>query len=129
MYRLELRGLAGRCHDGNDESVDVNLVDGLNYQGETFSEYMDDGMKQLVSGGHMIFQVDDDKLYVTVDYDVENKLSDDQLHDLIEYTQGQLSDGIGEGFEQTPCMEFGNGLEVHISPWFYGQVLKAEYYE
>ncbi len=44
----------------------------------------------------------------------------DELEILPDYTQGQWSDGIGEGFEQSPCAE-ENGEEIFVSPWFRGQ--------
>jgi hypothetical protein len=52
------------------------------------------------------------------------KLSDDELTELSKYTQGQWSDGIGEGFEQYPCCQ-SEGSDVYISPWIPGQKLEV----
>lgn len=49
-------------------------------------------------------------------------LTNGEMDILIDYTQGQLSDGIGEGFEQTPCAVI-NGEEIYLSPWYRGQIL------
>tara|TARA_R100000951_G_scaffold116467_1_gene128432 strand:+ start:635 stop:1027 length:393 start_codon:yes stop_codon:yes gene_type:complete len=128
-YRLELKGLAGSCNDQNGNDVDLQLVDGLVYQGDVFSEYLDDDLKKLVIGGTMEFEIENNQLYTIVNYEVDEILSEEDLQELIEFTQGQLSDGIGKVFEQFPCIEFGNELEVYLSPWFHGQKLKANYYD
>lgn len=47
----------------------------------------------------------------------------------MEYTQGQWSDGIGEGFEQSPVPVGPGGGEYYISPWHRGQVLTHRYLE
>lgn len=62
------------------------------------------------------------KLYVRVEYTSEKELNEDELEVLKKYTQGQMSDGIGEGFEQFPCMYDGEE-EIFLSPWFRGQIL------
>ena len=48
-------------------------------------------------------------------------MDQDELESLAEYTQGQWSDGIGEGLEQYPCYTSNNGEEAYISPWFSWQ--------
>lgn len=47
------------------------------------------------------------------------------LEELKDYTQGQWSDGIGEGFEQFSYKEI-DGEEIYISPWYHGQKIFAE---
>lgn len=90
---------------------------------DCFSEYMDD-LRDEVTGGYMDFFMEDGELMVKVIYDSTRELTADELHDLIEYTQGQMSDGIGEGFEQFPFIEDDEG-EYYVSPWFGGQKLEA----
>lgn len=61
----------------------------------------------------------------TLEYELTQPLTQEQLQELAEYTQGQWSDGIGKGFEQFPCKEI-NGEEIYISPWSGGQKLYVE---
>jgi len=52
-------------------------------------------------------------------------LNDEEVEILKNYTQGQLSDGIGEGFEQFPVM-YDNDKEIFLSPWFRCQEVTQE---
>lgn len=102
-----------------------------------------------VCNGHMLFRYEDDKLWTITTYDSPVELTEEEIKILADYTQGQWSDGIGEGFEQYPCMidenyagngdcvcgECGDGDichdnedsgEVYISPWHQGQILTTE---
>ena len=56
-------------------------------------------------------------------------LIEKDLQELVKYTQGQWSDGIGEGFEQNPCYYDSEDNEVFISPWFYGQQVTVQQIE
>ena len=68
---------------------------------DCFSDYMDD-LRDVVSGGYMEFTYENDELMVVVCYDSNRKLTKKEKNYLISYTSNQLSDGIGEGFEETP---------------------------
>ena len=70
----------------------------------------------------MNFKFEKGKLFTYTKYTSDRELTQDELDDLLDYTTGQWSDGIGEGFEQTPCMYVDNDEEAYISPWFWGQV-------
>lgn len=97
-----------------------------------FVEYMSDGLRESlgVSGeAYMSFLVTpSNRLLVKVDYEVNRKLTAQEEEQLVEYTQGQWSDGIGESFEQHPVLgDYRDG--VAISPWFRGQRVSVAYGE
>src|SRR5438045_3896697 len=104
----------------------ITGLEGKRYDGltwyEVFSDYFggDDDFPG-VSGGQMRLEwsEDDQTLYVITEYESTRRLSKDEEERLIDYTSGQLSDGIGENFESE---------EDHPSPWHPGQVLHLEYH-
>ncbi len=127
MYKITLKGPAGKTN-----ASDLSKLNGIDCQ-ECFSEYFypeDNDLKSLiekgVTSGYMEFEYDvnDGKLYVVVNYKSKEKLDDNETKALIEYTQGQMSDGIGENFEQEPVM-YEDDEEIFISPWFRGQKLEV----
>jgi len=67
-----------------------------------FVEYMDNN--QNFVKGTLSFEYDflEEKLYSIVTYKYLKDLKYLEVEDLVEYTIGQLYDGIGEGFEQFP---------------------------
>jgi hypothetical protein len=119
MYKIRIEGKA------TTETKDLKSCDGIDCQ-DNFSEYMnnDESCNEAISGGYMEFELIDGVLTTVTEYDSTRKLTDDELHDVGEYTQGQWSDGIGEGFEQFECGEDKWGEEIYISAWCPGQVLK-----
>lgn len=126
MYSIEVKGLISSVDyfdpslDKDIELKDLSVVDGISCH-ECFSEYLDsDEIGDItpdISGGYMEFKVIDNKLYVIVEYNSKSELNEDELHDLKEYTLGQMSDGIGEGFEQQPCSTTDEGYDIYISPY------------
>jgi hypothetical protein len=131
MNKITLKGLAGAASCGDDELKNeyLYILDGIECQ-EEFSEYFDDDeslMNKGVTNGYMRFEFNenDKRLYVIVEYDSQEELTENELDILIDYTQGELSDGIGEVFEQTPCADDDNDNEIYVSPWYYGQELTA----
>lgn len=96
----------------------INSYDGVSDH-DDFSNYYDESG---LESGYMRLKVIDNVLYTVVDYVVEDDFSDEQIPNLIDYTSGQLSDGIGEGFEQMPCT-YITGEEAYASPWFMEQEL------
>ena len=102
---------------------DLKKLDGVDC-GDCFTDYMDVrrvSARNDLSGGYMHFEYKDGKLWTITEYEAKRVLNDQELEELQGYTQGQWSDGIGEGFEQHPC----NSDEDYISPWFHGQELKT----
>lgn len=114
------------------------------YSHENFSEYFDKDFtfKDDIKNGYMNFQYLDGKLYTVTTYHSKRKLTDIELDILENYTVGQWSDGIGEGFEQESCYtadkpfnkydplyddyknqkDADKDLDVYISPWFANQI-------
>jgi hypothetical protein len=119
MYKITIKGEAFTEHQNLEE------LDGIDCQDE-FSEYFGDDEQLLidkgVNSGYLSFEYSDGKLWSVTTYDSPVELTQDELDIIGDYTQGQWSDGIGESFEQFPCMEDDNG-EVYVSPWHTGQVL------
>lgn len=101
------------------------MGDGIDCQDE-FSEYFGNEEQSLidkgVENGYLQFEYSEGKLWSVTIYDSPVELTQEEMDVLGEYTQGQWSDGIGEGFEQEPCME-DDDKEVYISPWHKGQIL------
>lgn len=122
MYKIKLKGLAGQTN-----AQDLSILNGIDCQDE-FSEYFDEDFlsDKGVESGYMHFEYNptENELYTIVEYSSEEELNEEEMNKLIAYTQGQLSDGIGEGFEQFSCIE-EDDEEIFISPWFYGQILTA----
>lgn len=119
MGKIIIKGLARTEYDN------LSKLDGINCQ-ENFVEYADRNLKNKLEYGYMEFEYNEEenKLYVVVKYNTKEQLTSEECEELIEYTKGQLSDGIGEGFEQEPCYYDDEDNEVYISPWYYGQKLK-----
>lgn len=102
--------------------------DGLDCQ-ENFSEYFNDveinKLVGIVTGGYMRFEFDEKEsiLFVITEYQTLRKLTPKEERELISYTQGQWSDGIGEGFEQR---DFDEDM-YNPSPWYPGQKITLTY--
>jgi len=115
--------------------TDANIYDCNGISDDTeFMDYfwsndpeIEDSISRIVSGGLMSFAVKNNTLWTYTDYEVTEKLNSSEMKALQDYTQGQWSDGIGEGFEQQPCGSDKYGDEIYISPWHRGQVLSFEY--
>lgn len=121
MYKIKIKGEA-KFHGVVQKHL--NQLDGVDCQDE-FSEYFDgdESYADDVTNGYLHFEVEGKKLYSITEYNSTRELTQDELNQLGDYTQGQWSDGIGEGFEQYPCMEI-DGEEVFISAWSGGQTLE-----
>lgn len=125
MYKITVKGQARTSYPHLRELNGIECED-------NFAEYFDDDFtfKDDVTNGYLHFSFENDKLYSVTTYDSTRELTPEELSILQDYTEGQWSDGIGEGFEQFPCKhvdeyedEDGDETdEVYISPWFYGQV-------
>jgi len=66
--------------------------------------------------GYTKFEFKDNSLWAVCTYEVKEKLTEKELKELANYTQGQWSDGIGENFEQWPCAYTHNN-DIYVSPW------------
>lgn len=123
MGKVVVKALAGSSYLGDDKLVDRSKLDGIDCQ-DGFVEYMDQPLKSKLSGGYMDFRFENGELWTYTTYSSKAELTESELKELIDYTQGQWSDGIGEGFEQFPCYDI-DGEDVYLSPWYPGQKAEA----
>jgi hypothetical protein len=129
MYKITIKG------EASTDYANLAALDGIDCQ-EEFTEffsgkYKDNENEQAlidkgVCNGYMNFEYKNGKLWTVTTYDSPVQLTEDELNILADYTQGQWSDGIGEGFEQEPCMCDDDDEDVYISPWSRGQKLITE---
>lgn len=93
-----------------------------------FWDYLPHNLKNIVSEGYMDFrwgtlpEDDEEQLLVYTVYKSPKRLNDAEMLELVQETQGQWSDGIGESFEQTPVYD-SDGIEAYISAYHRGQVI------
>ena len=115
MYKITVKGEAQTDYENLKE------LDGVDCQ-DNFAEYFDSDATyaDAIKAGYMDFRFENGKLFTYTDYTSERELTPSELEDLKDYTCGQWSDGIGEGFEQYPC-KYDDDEEVYVSPWFFGQ--------
>ena len=125
MGKVIIKALAGDSYVGEEDIIDRSKLDGIDCQDE-FVEYMHEDFKHKLSSGYMDFRFQEDKLWTYTVYSTKEVLTEAELKRLGEYTQGQWSDGIGEGFEQFPCDHEPDGAEVYLSPWYHGQKLEIK---
>ena len=123
MYRIVIKGKSGSY---SPENVSLNELDGIDCQ-DDFTDYIhNDKFKSKLSSGYMWFKVENGMLWTITSYDSTEELTEEELVELGDYTQGQWSDGIGEGFEQQECGYTDDNKEIYISPWYGGQKLEIE---
>ena len=119
MYKIRITG------EAKTDTADLGACDGIDCQ-DCFTDYIDDNFDGAISGGYMHFEIIDGVLTTVTEYESTRELTKTEVKELEEYTQGQWSDGIGEGFEQQECGYDKNDDDIFISPWFHGQVLATE---
>lgn len=108
----------------NLTDAELQRCHGIDIQ-DDFVEYMDEPLKSKLESGYTEFVYENGKLYSVCTYEVLEPLTEEEIKEVAEYTQGQWSDGIGEGFEQEPYV-YIDDEELYISPWFYEQKLTTE---
>ena len=122
-YKITVKGKSGGVYvDGSEDGDFRHLIDGIDCQ-DNFAEYSD--LSDILEYGYMRFEFKDNELWTITEYLANRELTETELKDLAGETQGQWSDGIGEGFEQFPCT-YHNNKEVYVSPWAYGQELEVK---
>jgi hypothetical protein len=124
MKQIIFKAKAGEAYigDGIDlEPYQYEQLSGVDCQ-DNFAEYSN--LHSKLGSGYMRFQWEDGQLNVYTEYDVVSELTHGEIELLKEETQGQWSDGIGEGFEQYPCA-YIDEQEVYLSPWFMGQIIET----
>lgn len=118
MYKVIVTG------DAQTDYPLLHELDGIDCQ-DSFSEYMDstENCGGAITGGYLQFEYNSEtnKLMSVTTYESSRELTEEELLTVEDYTSGQWSDGIGEGFEQQPCL----GDDVYVSPWYYGQEIST----
>jgi len=112
---IQIKGLCGEVSHQDY----LEEYHGLDCQ-DNFADYSN---ISKIKSGYLRFSYEEGELYSIVDIELSSELTEKESSDLIDEVSGQLSDGIGEGFEQVPQLEI-NGEEAYISPWYSGQKLK-----
>lgn len=128
MGNITVKGKSGQAYaynSNNDTETslvgnDLSRLDGIESQ-DNFVDYSN--FSDKLEYGYMSFSFEDGVLYTITEYKTTEAFTEEELHELGEETQGQWSDGIGEGFEQFACDYLEDGSEIFLSPWFYGQEL------
>ncbi|MEY4572908.1 MAG: hypothetical protein RLZ10_2165 [Bacteroidota bacterium] len=121
MKQIIIYGKSGDYNAVASECDDIECPD-------DFVEYIDNEvLRKKLYSGYMTFENRQGVLYTITTYDVKEGqiLTEKEIEELKDYTQGQWSDGIGEGFEQFSYKEI-DGEEIYISPWYHGQKIFAE---
>lgn len=120
-YEITVKGDAHTNYPHKQECHGIDCQD-------NFAEYFDDELQHLakdIKRGYLSFEYQDGVLYAVTKYISTRPLDNDEMFMLLEYTIGQWSDGIGEGFEQQPLF-YGRvdekDVEVYISPWHQEQI-------
>ncbi len=93
-------------------------LDGLSSD-EKFSDYLIDEIDPLlvnlpVSGGclTLLFDAASSQLFALISYGTQRRLVSEEVKTLVQYTLGQLSDGIGENFVQDHIVPQGVFLDL-----------------
>ena len=115
-YKIIIKGTASTHNLLED-------CDGISCHDE-FVEYIDNDYDGALKSGYLHFEVEGSDLMSITEYSSDRELTQDELEELASYTQGQWSDGIGEGFEQFPQGEDSDGAEIYISAWHPSQSLE-----
>lgn len=123
--KIIIKAKSGNGYKDEQELTKSELIifDGVKCK-DKFSEYFHDKiLEENVTGGYMDFRFENGCLHTYTEYDTSKHLTQKELEILGDYTQGQWSDGIGEGFEQFPCI-FKNGNGYYISAWYPNQKIE-----
>jgi hypothetical protein len=131
--KIKIYGISGPCtyEDGGNAKklycVGIKADDGL----DEFVQWMHDKpLQSKLVDGWMHFESIEERLHTVTVYQVKDgeQLTENEIEELKRYTQGQWSDGIGEGFEQNAITNI-DGDEVYLSPWYHGQKVQHKILE
>lgn len=91
--------ICGDIEESEEEYPDLESLDGIRCN-DDFVGYIDDkNLKKHLVHGYMSFRYTNNALWVVTEYESRKILTKKQYQQLIAYTEGQWSDGIGEVFE------------------------------
>lgn len=103
---------------------------GINNYVDEFTQYMSHKylvLRNYVTEGWAYFEHDGDSLHVVTRYRLLQPLTDVLLKLLVEYTVGQWSDGIGEGFGDE--VQYRGGDTYYVNAWWPGQPYPSAQYK
>ena len=116
--------------DNNIIVTDIDLIDRIvgsyrkdNLAGNSFMNFYSPrkiDITDVVTGGQLKFYFNDvtKKPYVYTTYKAERTLTDLEEKELMDYTRGQLTDGVGEGYGQIPAFtDYLTKIEYFIEPF------------
>ena len=95
----------------------LDKLNGIEYQADTFTKYMNSELQQLFEpGGHISIRKHpkDGKLRCVTEYRAIRKLTDAELKQLVDFTTGQWSDGIGSGFHDWSLENYGCAIDCSL---------------
>ena len=120
-------------HEGSDEVTDpihLRKLAGVSCDID-FAEYFPvfTEWASKYESGYMSFEYSETRglrTVVTYEYTGSELPDAEEVYKLVEYTSGQLSDGIGESWEQEICAYLGD-TGVFISPWLLSNQIHMVY--
>jgi hypothetical protein len=86
-------------------------------EGPQFHKYLDGNLSEAIESSTATVVMRQSRWFTEVTWHTNRELTDKEEDELLSYTSGQCSDGIGEGFEQRPCGSLDNGDELYYSMW------------
>lgn len=140
MHKITVKGTALTLYPDPSELHGVRASDNddefTQYFSKCHNEYDPHHQQELIDkgvvNGRMSFIFEGGQLWTITTYESREELTMEELEKLQEYTTGQWSDGIGEGFEQFSCHRgrimhdpYEDGditSDVFISPWHKDQI-------
>jgi hypothetical protein len=128
--KIKIYGISGPCTYEEAGYASKLLCEGIKAEdgSDEFVQWMhNESLQSKLVDGWMYFERIGEHLCTVTVYQVKDgeQLTENEIEELKRYTQGQWSDGIGEGFEQFPVTNVV-GDQVYLSPWYHGQKIFHE---
>lgn len=117
-----------KAKSGPTNAKDLSILNGIECDID-FVEYIrNKELRNKLIDGYMSFILENNTLYTLTTYRLKegNLLSPKEICELVDYTQGQWSDGIGESYEQMP-IALENNKEIYLSPYLSGEKPYAKF--
>ena len=117
-----------KAKSGPTNAKDLSILNGIECNID-FVEYIrNKELRNKLIDGYMSFILENKTLYTLTTYRLKegNLLSPKEIRELVDYTQGQWSDGIGESYEQMP-IAVENNKEIYLSPYLSGEKPYAKF--
>jgi hypothetical protein len=108
---------------------ELEVLDGVEYVGEDFVEYMDQPLASVVqqaSGIRLSLQNEDNRQLIAITrFETSKELDETEISQLKDYYDGQMSDGIGENF----LSELQNRTDVQFRLevfWLFDAAMRSQ---